>query len=203
VSESCRSHDPAHRRVCPSIPGNHHREHDDRHLRRGSGLLRAGHRGLSQPVSAAGRDAGPADGVERRGGRALRHDPDGGRALRHARPDVHPVAVALQPERHQVLLRLGYGLLGGSPGGHQSDDVLDPAPQRPNVPDLALERHRRSLPLHDPGQGVHADRHEDRRGLAHGAPVASGARRHRRHELRRDHQAVPRRRRPLPAARWR
>jgi hypothetical protein len=195
--------DSTRRSICPSIPSDHPRDHVARRLRRGPGLLRARHRGPSQPLPTARRDARATDGVERRGGRALRHHPDGGGPLGDAGARLHPVAVAFQPERRQVLLRMGHRLLGRSAGSHQPHDDLDPASQRPDVPDLALERHRRGLSLHAAGQGVHADRHEDRRGLAHGAPVASGARRHRRHELRRDHQAVPRRRRPLPAARWR
>ncbi len=69
--------------------------------------------------------------------------------------------------------------------------------------DLAVERHRRGLPLHAPGQGVHAQRPQDGRGLGDGTPVAPGAGRHRRDELRRHDEAVPRRRRPLSAPRSR
>ena len=43
----------------------------------------------------------------------------------------------------------------GAPGGHQPHPVR-PAPERHAGPALAVERHRRGLPLHARGQGLHA-----------------------------------------------
>ena len=64
-----------------------------------------------------------------------------------------------------------------------------------------MERHRRGVPLLDAGTRVHDARPQDRGGLDPRAPVQAGEGRHRRRQLRRRDEAVPRGRRPLPPPR--
>ena len=73
---------------------------------------RARHRGLPEPGARRWSRSSPSRRVERRGGRALRHDPARDRPLGHAGARAHPLAVALRPERREVLLRLGHRLQG-------------------------------------------------------------------------------------------
>ena len=82
-----------------------------RPLGAGALLLQAArHRGLPEPGAADDRDHHPAQRLERRGGRALRHRPAGDRPLRDAGPRPHPLAVALRAVRREVLLHLGHRL---------------------------------------------------------------------------------------------
>ena len=62
---------------------------------------------------------------------------------------------------------------------------------------VALERHRRGLPLRGARRGLLAGRSEDGPGLDPRAAVSPGPGRHRRGRLRRRDQGVPRRGRPL------
>ena len=69
---------------------------------------------------------------------------------------------------------------------------------------IAVECHRRGVSLSRRRQGLHAQGPQDRRGLDSRATVQAGAGRHRRHELRRRDEAVPRRDRSVsPARTWR
>ena len=101
-----------------------------------------------------------------------------------------------------MLLQLGHVVQRGPARGHQPDPVRR-ASAGPAGAALALERHRRGVPLPRRRARLLAEGSQDRRGLAARAAVQAGPGRHRRHELRRRDQAVPRRGRPLPIARAR
>ena len=66
---------------------------------------------------------------------------------------------------------------------------------------VAVERDRRGLSLRRARRRLLAGRPQDRAGLDPRAAVSPGAGRHRRRRLRRPHQGVPRRGRPLSASR--
>ena len=80
-------------------------------------LQAARHRGLPQPGAADDRDHHPAERLERRGGRALRHHPARERPQRDARSRPHPLAVAVRPLGREVLLQLGRRLPHGASSG--------------------------------------------------------------------------------------
>ncbi len=194
------AHDPEARRVRSADA--HHRARDGRRHRprRPRRVLAARHRGVSEPGTPARRGHHSAERVELRGGRALRHDPGRDRARGDAGARPRALAVALRPERREVLLQVVSQLQRRAAGGHQPPPVR-PAPGGKPGAALTLERHRRDLPLHALGQGLHAQGPQDGGGLDPRAAVQAGRRRHRRDELRRRDEGVPRQRGPLPPAR--
>ena len=100
---------------------------------------------------------------------------------------------------------MGHGLLGGAAGSDQSPAVHHAAHRRHRAA-LPLELDRRDLPLQSAQRArllVFAARSQDCRRLDHGAAVEAGAGRHRRDQLRRPDQGVPRRGRSLSLARAR
>jgi hypothetical protein len=89
-------HDPKARRVRAANALHRHLDRSCSSSSAASPPTAARHRGLPEPGPAAGRGHHAAERLERRGGRALRHDPARDRALRHARPRPHSLAVDLR-----------------------------------------------------------------------------------------------------------
>ena len=149
-----------------------------------------------EPGGADDRDHHPADRLERRGGRALRDHPARKRAERDARSRPHPVAVAVRPLGREVLLHLERRVPRRAAAGPEPARLRQPA-AGDDAAAVALERHRRGLPLRGARRGLLAGRSEDGAGLDPRAAVPPGPGRHRRGRLRRRDQGVPRRGRPL------
>ncbi len=179
-----RTYDPENRRSGSADAVHRVLQRSAAHSFGAGRISRTRHRGVPEPVPAARRGPHAAAGMERGGDRALRHDPARDRPSGHARPRSHPQLLALRPERREVLLQVGTRVQGRPPGGHQPPAVR-PAAGRLARAALAVERHRRGVPLPRRRQGLHAQGPEDGRGLDPRAPVQAGPGRHRRHELRR------------------
>ena len=128
--------------------------------------------------------------VERRGDGAIRHRPARDRPVGHAGPRAHPVAVLSASPTSSAT---STGRPSTTTLGRRSSTASSSSScRRAAGAALAVERHRRGVPLPRRRQGLHAQGLEDRGGLDPRAPVQAGAGRHRRHELRRRDQAVPR-----------
>ncbi len=138
------------------------------------------------------------NGLERRGGRALRHHPARDRPHRHGRPRPHPLAVALRPLGREVLLHLDADY-------HTAQQrVLN----RLSFVSLPRELTPQLSPWNAIGEvfryrcGARATRSSDLKTAEDWIlerQFTPGPGRHRRRRLRRRDQAVPRRGRPLPA----
>ena len=161
-------------------------------------LPAARHRGVPEPGPAAGRGHHPARRLERRGGRALRHDPARDRPLRACRGSITS-GRSRSSALSDVKCYFNWDDRRTKTRGRRSSTASQFVSAADRASSRSSRRGTRSARSSATRrrQGLHARRTEDGRGLDPRAPVQAGAGRHRRHELRRRDEAVPRRGRPL------